>query len=88
MLIKAKVKHRVKGNDFSASAQVGFASGPVMVDLKRVGRSFVARVRVPVAEDEALGEVPVEVTITYGGVAQPVIPVTGRVVAADDDGDD
>ena len=81
MLVKAKVLHRVKGTSFSASAVIDFASGPVTVELKRAGKSYVARLRVPVAADEAIGDVPVAVTITYGGVAQPVIQVMGEVIA-------
>lgn len=81
MLVKAKVLHRVKGTSFSASAVVKFASGTAKVDLKRVGKSYVARLRVPVLVDEAIGDVPVDVTITYGGVPQPVIQVMGEVIA-------
>jgi len=81
MLVRAKVLHRVRGTSFSASAVVNFTSGPVTVELRRVGKSYVARLRVPVAADEAIGDVDVDVTITYGGVEQPVIHVTGEVIA-------
>ena len=76
------VKHPLKRTSFSATAVVHFASGDVSVDLRRAGRSFVARVRVPVAADEALGPVSVDVTITYGETVQ-MLTIEGVIVAPD-----
>lgn len=85
MLVLAKVKHATRGSTFSASAVVHFASGHVVVvDLNQRGRSFVARVRVPVAADEALGPVSIDVTITYNGVPEEVA-TTGVVEPPDTD---
>lgn len=82
MLVKAKVKHATKRTPYSATAIIHFASGDVSVDLRRRGRSYVALVRVPVAVDEALGAVPVEVTIAYGETSQ-VLAAEGTVVVAE-----
>jgi hypothetical protein len=86
MQVQAKVKHAARGATFTATAVVHFASGDVAVELTRHGRSFVAAAKVPVAADEALGPVAVDVTITYNGAPMPAT-ATGTVVTADEDTD-
>jgi len=88
--IVAKVKHPVKRTAFSATAVVHFATGDVSIELRRAGRSFVARARVPVAVDAALGPVSIDVTINYGETIQMLL-IEGVIVAPevdelDDDG--
>jgi hypothetical protein len=70
--IMAKVKHAVRGTDFSATATVHFASGDVTVELTRRGKSFVAGGKVAVPADQPIGEVAVDVTITYAGLPNAV----------------
>ena len=85
--ILAKVKHAVRGTDFSAAATVHFASGDVTVDLNRRGRSFVAGGRVPVPADQPTGPVAVDVTITYGG-APNAVPTFMARIQPDDSSED
>jgi hypothetical protein len=85
--VRAKVKHAVRTNTFSASAVVHFASGDVSVTLKRHGRSYTANGRVPVAADETLGPVSVDVTIEYGGTTQ-TLTVEGTIVPPEDEDED
>ncbi|MEP7159284.1 MAG: hypothetical protein ABI797_07635 [Chloroflexota bacterium] len=85
--IQAKVKHAVRGTDFSATATVHFASGDVTVDLKRRGKSFVAGGKVPVPADQPVGEVAVDVTITYGGLPNAV-PTFMAKIQPDDSSED
>ncbi len=80
----AKAKHATRGTDFSATATVHFASGDVTVDLTRRGKSFVAGGKVPVPADQPVGSVPVDVTITYGGVPNAVSTFNAKVVADTD----
>ena len=81
----AKAKHATRGTDFSATATVHFASGDVIVELTRRGKSFVAGGAVPVPADQPLGPVAVDVTITYGGVPNAVPTFNARILP--DDGD-
>jgi len=83
--IQAKVKHAVRGTDFSATATVHFADGDVTVDLTRHGKSFVAGGKVAVPADQPLGDVAVDVTITYGGVPNAVPTFNAQIVADEDD---
>ncbi len=95
MLITAKVRHAAKRAPFSAVAEVYFAGSiddplvvPVDVELKRAGRSFVARTRVSVPDDQAVGPVDVRIVITYGvdpAVQEVTIVTTGRIVAAEEE---
>lgn len=87
MRVMAKVKHPTKRTPYSATAIVHFASGDVAVELRRAGKSYVAAVRVPVAADEALGAVPVEVTIVYGETSQ-VLAAEGTIVVAEPEEDE
>ena len=80
--VGASVRHGDHHSAFSASAVVHFASGDVTIDLTRNGRSLTARGRVPVAADEALGPVSVDVTITYGLTSQ-LVTATGMIVLPD-----
>jgi hypothetical protein len=74
--------HPVKGAAFSAKATAHFAgSGDVTVNLRRTGKSFVAVGKIPVPAGEAAGSIKVDVTITYGGVAQDMIVKTARIKA-------
>lgn len=82
----AKAKHATRGTDFSATATVHFASGDVIVELTRRGKSFVAGGAVPVPADQPIGPVAVDVTITYGGVPNAV-PTFDAQIASDEDGD-
>ena len=77
--ILAKVKHAVRGTDFSATATVHFASGDVTIDLNRRGKSYVAGGKVPVPADQPVGPVAVDVTITYGGVPNGVDTFNSRI---------
>ena len=85
--VRAMVKHPARGATFTATAVVHFASGDVAVTLSRHGKSFNASAKVPVAADEALGPVTVDVTVTYNGTDAGV-QATGKVVPADEDEDD
>jgi len=82
--VMARVRHAVRPNAFSATATVHFAAGDVTVDLKRHGRSFVAGAKVPVAADEAVGPVGVDVTITYGATVT-LVTTTGVIQPPDPD---
>lgn len=70
LLVKAQVRHAVRGQPFSATAVATFdtPSGPVSqpLDLKRAGKSFIARAKVSVPAD-ATGTATIEVTVSYGG---------------------
>jgi hypothetical protein len=77
--ILAKVKHAVRGTDFSATATVHFASGDVTIELNRRGKSYVAGGKVPVPADQPVGPVAVDVTITYGGVPTGVDTFNARI---------
>ena len=77
----AKAKHGVRGDTFSASAVVHFASGDVTVDLNRRGKSFVAGAKVAVPADQPVGPVAVDVTITYDGTPNSVATFNARVVS-------
>jgi len=82
LVVQAKVVHPVKGATFSAKATAHFVvGGDVTVNLRRAGKSFVAVGRIPVPAGEAAGSIKVDVTITYGGVAQDVIVKTVRIKA-------
>lgn len=81
----AKAKHATRGTDFSATATVHFASGDVIVELTRRGKSFVAGGTVPVPADQPIGPVAVDVTITYGGVPNAV-PTFDAKIVSDEDG--
>ena len=80
--VLARVKHADRSQAFSASATVHFASGDVVMDLNRHGKSFTAGGRVPVADDEAVGPVAVDVTITYG-VSVQTVPAQGVIQPPD-----
>lgn len=85
----AKAKHATRGADFSATATVYFESGPVIVELTRRGKSFVAGGKVAVPADQPLGAVAVDVTITYGGVTydgvtNPSLTFDAQIVSDDD----
>jgi hypothetical protein len=84
--LRARAKHGDRNEVFSASAIVHFASGDVTVTLSRKGKNLDARVRVPVAQDEALGSVLVDFSVTYGTALQSLSD-TGRINANDDDDD-
>ena len=77
----AKAKQGVRGDTFSASAVVHFASGDVTVDLTRRGKSFVAGGKVLVPADQPLGPVAVDVTITYNLVPNAVPTFNARIVS-------
>jgi len=85
--VRAKAKHAAKGATFTATAVVHFASGDVTVTLAQHGKSFNASTKVPVAADEALGPVTVDVAVTYNGT-DTTVTATGTVVAPDEDEDD
>lgn len=68
----AKVKHAVRGKEFSATAVVYFAGSTETVTLNQRGKSFVARGKVAVPADQPVGPVVVEVTITYDGTPSTV----------------
>lgn len=82
--VTAKVKHADRTSTFSASAIVHFASGDVSVTLKRHGHSYTAAGRAPVAADETVGPVSVDVTINYGATTQ-VLTVQGTIEPPDND---
>jgi len=82
----AKAKHATRGTDFSATATVHFASGDVIVELTRRGKSFVAGGRVAVPADQPLGPVAVDVVITYDALPNAVPTFNARIVS-DEDGD-
>lgn len=82
----AKAKHATRGTDFSATATVHFASGDVIVELTRRGKSFVAGGKVAVPADQPLGPVAVDVVITYDAVPNAVPTFNARIVS-DEDGD-
>jgi hypothetical protein len=84
--LRARAKHGDRKEAFSASAVVHFASGDVTVTLSRKGKNLDARARVPVAQDEALGSVLVDFSVTYGTAVQSLSD-TGRIHADDDDDD-
>jgi hypothetical protein len=81
IVVQAKVLHPVKGKAFTASATAHFTTGDVTVPLRRAGKSYVAigKIRVPAAQPA--GSVKVDVTITYGGAAQPVITKVAAIHA-------
>jgi hypothetical protein len=79
--VQAKVKWASKSKTFSASAVAHFIGGDVTIQLKRSGKSFVAGGKIPVPAGYAAGPVKVDITIVYGGVAQPVIPKTSTIKA-------
>jgi hypothetical protein len=85
--VLAKVKHAVRGTDFSATATVHFASGDVTVDLNRRGKSFVAGAKVPVPADQPIGEVAVDVTITYN-LTVNAVPTFMAKIQPDDSSED
>jgi hypothetical protein len=78
--VKARVGHAVRGTPFSAVASAALAGGPVNVNMRRAGRSFVAHGRIPVPTTQPVGPVVVTVTITYGGTAT-VLTCTSRIFA-------
>jgi hypothetical protein len=80
--VHAKVLHPVRGSAFSATATATFVNGgPVTVQLRRAGKSFVAVGKIKVPAGEPAGTVVVDITITYGGAAQPVIHKSARIIA-------
>jgi hypothetical protein len=82
--LRARAKHGDRTQAFGATAVVHFVSGDVTVTLERHGKSFNARVKVPVAQDEALGDVPVDFSVTYGAAVQ-AMGATATIRAADED---
>jgi hypothetical protein len=58
-----------------------FSSGDVTVPLQQVGKWLVAAGKIAVPAGQAAGKVKVDVTIVYGGVAQPVISKFARIKA-------
>lgn len=80
-MVQAKVLHPVKGKAFSAKATAHFTTGDVTVQLRRAGKSFVAIGKIRVPGGQPAGSVNVDVTITYGGVAQPVITKAATIHA-------
>jgi hypothetical protein len=83
IVVQAKVLHPVRGRTFSATATAKFtgAGGPVTVNLRRAGRSYVAIGKIRVPADQAVGPVTVEITIVYGGVTEPVIQKIAQIKA-------
>lgn len=77
--VQAKVKHPARGTTFSASATAHFSTGDITVALRRAGSSFVAIGKIFVPEAQPAGNVNVDITLTYGGVAQPVITRVSRI---------
>jgi hypothetical protein len=70
----ARVIHAVRGTTFSASAVAKFTGGDVTIQLRRAGKSYVALGKINVPAGYPTGtSVNVEVTISYGGVAQSKI---------------
>lgn len=78
--IRAKARHADHGSAISAQAVVHFASGDVTVDLIRHGHSRELKVRVPVAADEALGPITIDVIVTIDSVAWPMATVDSTIV--------
>lgn len=79
--VQAKVHHAKRGTTFSAFAVAHFSSGDVTVQLRRAGKSFVAIGKIKVPAAQVTGDVKVDVTIVYGGTAQPVITKMARIKA-------
>jgi hypothetical protein len=80
--VQAKVQWANRSKTFTASAVADFGGGTkVTIQLKRTGKSFVAGGKIPVPAGQAAGPVKVEITIVYGGVAQPVITKTSIIKA-------
>ncbi|MFN8621241.1 MAG: hypothetical protein U0869_10895 [Chloroflexota bacterium] len=69
---KAQSKHGVK----AAGHGEGHGHGH-----HRHGRGNVLKAKVPVLADEQVGDITIDVTFTYDGVAQPVVTLTTSVVA-------
>jgi hypothetical protein len=77
--VRAKVKvpgPKDPSVPFTATATVDFASGPVEVDLLRMGRSLVAKALVPVDPLETPGPVAVHVDVVYGVGAESFVLTT------------
>lgn len=81
VVVHAKVLHPDRLKTFSASATAHFVRGDVTVPLRRAGKSFVAIGKIRVPAGEPAGYVKVDVTITYGGVVQPVITTVTEIKA-------
>lgn len=79
--VKARVLHPAHHTTFSAWAVAHFSSGDVKIQLKRAGKSFVARGKIHVPAGQAAGPVLVDVTIVYGGVTELAITKTSQVKA-------
>lgn len=79
IVVVAAVRHGVRGTAFSASAVAHFASGDVTVQLSQAGKWLVATGRIPVPTGQAAGKVKVDISIVYGGAAQPVITKIARI---------
>lgn len=79
--VLAAVRHGLRGTTFSASAVAHFAGGDVTVQLQQVGKWFVAVGKIAVPASQAAGKIKVDVTIVYGGAAQPVISKFARIRA-------
>jgi hypothetical protein len=79
--VQAKVEWANRSKTFTASAVAHFGGGDVTIQLKRTGKSFVAGGKIQVPAGQAAGPVKVDITIVYGGVAQPVITKTSIIKA-------
>lgn len=77
--VRVKARHADRDTVLTGQAVVHFASGDVVVSLDAHGHGRQLRARVPVAADEALGPITVDVTVTIDGVEQPLATVTTMV---------
>lgn len=77
--IRVKARHADRDTVLTGQAVVHFASGDVVVALDAHGHGRQLRARVPVAADEALGSITVDVTVTIDGVEQPMVTLTTMV---------
>jgi hypothetical protein len=82
--VRVKAKHAER-DALTGEAVIHFASGDVTVQLQPKSHGRQLRVRVPVAADEALGPITVDVTVTLGGVAQAPVTLDTVVIAPDED---
>jgi hypothetical protein len=81
IVVRVKVIHPVKGKTFSASATADFSPGAdVTFPLRRSGKSFAAIAKVQVPAGQATN-VPVRITVIYGGVPQPEIIRIAKITA-------
>jgi hypothetical protein len=77
--VMAKVRHCDRSKALSASASTSF--GSATLERAGKGKSCVLKGRIPVPAGQAIGDYVVTVTVVYGGVAQPAITKSVKVVA-------